>query len=481
MGSAMIDLEIDVQGATTPDGGDVARIALRAGDLTLTRLIRPHEHEPDDYLHAPPAQLAFWLVDNWWRLRWECIPPRGMIPEWRLSHELSAIGGGYVWPRVAVWGEGHRIGLLSRSDPPGVVGPVRYLTDALVFIPADGFESVVDEFLANAVDIYARSDPDRLALHDQVSALHREREDPEIATWRRIEARLGFDPDEAPEQTIQHIASLADRFGSDGVEEAATAAPGIYAAETLEREIDAARASRIECDFGAALSVEPVPWWFKPDLRSAGNAVFVPLHEPADDSLEHAWHIGKRAVPWELAEDVALSVRMALGVKKGPLRNKALAEVLGTSADNLKGKASSVGVLPYGLRLRSEDSQCHRIAVRSRWSHDRRFELARALGDAIWTGRDQLGPLASSRTARQKFQRAFAQSLLCPHHDLVDYIRTSVPGDADIAAAAQHFHVSERVVRTVLVNKGLLQRSRLCPSDQQDMHSEQLAELVDAA
>jgi hypothetical protein len=480
MGSAMTDLGIEVQDATIPEGGDVARIALRTGNVTLTRLIRPQEPEPDDFPHAPPAQLAFWLVDNWWRLRWECIPPRGMIPEWRLAHELSTIGGGYAWPRLAIWGEGNRVGLLSRSDPPGVVGPVRYLTDVLVFIAAAGFEASVDEFLANAADMYARSDADRLALRAQVHALLREREDPDMAAWRRIEARLGFDPDEAPERAMQHIASLVERFGSNGVEEAA-AAPGAYAGEILEREIDAARASRIECDFSAALGAPSAPWWFKSDLRSAGNAVFAPLLEPADDSLEHTSHTGT-GVPWELAEDAAFSLRAALGLKKGPLRNKILAEVLGTSADHLKGTTSTVGaVLPYGLRLTSDDGLRHRIAVRSRWSHDRRFELARALGDAIWTKPDQLGPLATSRTARQKFQRAFAQSLLCPHHDLVDYIRTNVPGDADVVAAAQHFHVSERVVRTVLVNKGLLQRSRLFPSDQQDLQPEQLAEFVDAA
>ena len=50
---------------------------------------------PDDYLVAPPVQLAFWLVDNWWRIRWECHPDlRDDHPNGGLLHELSAIGGG---------------------------------------------------------------------------------------------------------------------------------------------------------------------------------------------------------------------------------------------------------------------------------------------------------------------------------------------------------------------------------------------------
>jgi hypothetical protein len=39
---------------------------------------------------------------------------------------------------------------------------------------------------------------DREALQSQLSALQREREDGEIAAWRRLEAQLGFDPDDAP-------------------------------------------------------------------------------------------------------------------------------------------------------------------------------------------------------------------------------------------------------------------------------------------
>ena len=107
--------------------------------------------------------------------------------------------------------------------------------------------------------------------------------------------------------------------------------------------------------------------------------------------------------------------------------------------------------------------------------------MVRALGDAIWSHSDRLGPLATSKTARQKFQRAFAQSLLCPYDDLISYIGTSQPGEADISAAAQHFHVSERVVRTVLVNQGMLDRHRLERLHRQEFGVEQLEELVDAA
>ena len=72
-----------------------------------------------------------------------------------------------------------------------------------------------------------------------------------------------------------------------------------------------------------------------------------------------------------------------------------------------------------------------------------------------------MGPLTKTSTARQKFQRTFAQSLLCPFEDLKAYLETDHPDEDDIAAAAVHFHVANRVVETVLVNKKLIERERL--------------------
>ena len=68
--------------------------------------------------------------------------------------------------------------------------------------------------------------------------------------------------------------------------------------------------------------------------------------------------------------------------------------------------------------------------------------------------------MTRTKTGRQKFQRAFAQSLLCPYDDLLTYMGTERPSEEDISAAAGHFNVSERVVQTVLVNKGIIGRQQ---------------------
>jgi hypothetical protein len=455
---------IDVQRSERTNRQGALEIAIRSGEIVFTRLFRARDNEPDDYIVAPPTQLAFWLTDNWWRLRWECFPAGGMTADWRLAHDLSSIGGGYAWPRLSIWGEDNRIGLLSRSDPEGVMGPVRYLTDSLDFVWANDFEQTCDRFLDNAIDEYTADSADRAALQAQVRALREERDDPSFALWRRMEARLGFDPDDAPERTVEDLIQLGGRFGQDDIDEAATAMPGAASAATLESEIDAARASRLACNFTNALA--GYPGGVRPAYQV--TEAFTLRSDARSRS------------PWELAEYTANAVRSAFGRPEGPLRNANLAELLGTSGDPFHANmAQTVSGLPYGLRLSVDGASQTRLVLRSRWPHDRRFEAARALGDAIWTGGSALGPIAASRTPRQKFQRAFAQSLLCPYDDLIAYIGTEDPVEGDVAAAARHFHVSERMVRTVLVNKHIWNRKKLVPYAAPS--NEALEELVDAA
>ena len=54
---------------------EMRRLSVRLGGSSLTRLIRGGSSQPDDCLEAPPLPLAFWLVDNWWRIRWEPAVP----------------------------------------------------------------------------------------------------------------------------------------------------------------------------------------------------------------------------------------------------------------------------------------------------------------------------------------------------------------------------------------------------------------------
>lgn len=421
----MFDFHIDARAEPGAVWDDPHPVALRVGEISLTKLLRRGANEPDEYLQAPPIQLAFWLIDNWWRIRWEPVGPRENRAQWRLSHDISAIGGGYAWPRLWIWGEDTRVGLSTQRDPLNVPGPVRYVTDALVFVRSDQFEAEVFRFLQQAIQ--AKSE-DSAALRAQFDALEEERANEDLMASRRLEAKLGFDPDEAPDELLQSLNKYIEKYGSHGVEEAVVAVQGGGAAETLHDEIAAAKQSRLVCNLHDAVAL-------------AGEVDQDP-----------------NTLPWQVAEAAAERVRDAIGDREEPLRNTRLADLLGISKKAFRDTA--VKHLAYGLRLRSSENDKSHVALRAKWSHDRRFELSRVLGDAIWSQSDALGPITQAKTSRQKFQRAFAQSLLCPYEGLRSFVGTEEPSDEDISAAARHFHVAERVIQSTLVNKGAIERRR---------------------
>ena len=427
----MSEFEINIRDNADEPWDSPQGILLRAGDSCFTNLVRDvgedEDQDEDSWLQAPPIQLAFWLTDNWWRLRWEPVVSDEVDPDWRLAHELSAIGGGYIWPQLRIWGEDNRVGLSCRSDPEGVNFALRFTTDSLVFVPAEQFKRSIDEFLDRAID--AKSN-DREALRAQVSALAEERNDQDVAAWRRIEAKLVYDVDSAPDGLIERLMGYIGSYGYDGVEEAIVAIQGSGSADALDKEIELTKKSNVVCSFHDATAV----------VGNVDRGGIEPI--------------------WKIAERAAKAVRSSLGANEGPLWNTRLAEIFNTSKDHFRARESGTTQHHYGLRLRKGDGNEHAVALSARWPQGRRFELCRTLGDAIWSGNDALGPMTRAKTGRQKFQRAFAQALLCPFEDLLAYINTAEPSEDDISAAGRHFHVSERVVKTVLVNKGVIGRRR---------------------
>lgn len=419
-----MSFEIKIRRPIHMDVNSPHGIAIRCGNTFLTRLRRNETQEISNYLEARPAQLAFWLIDNWWRLRWEGLPAAGVNASWRLAHDLSSLGG-TAWPRLYIWGDGQRVGISSFKDPVGVVGPVQFLEERLQFIDAVEWEAGTDAFLKEVADEARGYGSDHEALRQSLEELTVERNDVDVAAWRRLEARLGYDVDQAPENTMDALFEIARRFDTDGVEEASQATQGAEAAIILEREIEAARASRLQCDFRSVQTI-------------AANTTF-----DGEDKI------------WTPAERAARAVRDYADRRNGPLKNAVLSDILGVTTHALQSSRSAPAEnLPYGLRLRDGDRSV--VALRARRSQSRRFELARALGDVIWSKGSSLGPLTGAKTDRQRFQRNFAQSLLCPIEDLQDYLGKKVIDDDAIEGAAEHFHVNQSLVVRTLQKKHII-------------------------
>lgn len=411
--------------ATWPKGSDdVAEISLRVGDSVISRIADTEKGTVRDFFRGSATGLALWLADNWWRLRWETVrDSRFPSVDWRLRHELNSASGGALWPPAMIFSVGNRIAFAPSVGKNVVGGPQSYFEFKIGMVAADEYERELDH-LFDAVIQHCANTMDGKALVALLQQITTERNDPELAGWRRLEACLGFDPDAAPDEVVDALVNLEDIAGEDGVEEAAHALPGANAAQSLSLVIEATRESKVEVDLSLA------------------------------DSLKHDWNLPSYASPWEMAEAAATELRSIIGVTRGLLNHTVFADVFKTRWDDLKSFTATARKLPYGARISGEKKS--RVALQTSKPYDRRFELARQLGDAVWQKDTDFGIVSRSKSDRQKFQRAFAHSLLCPFEDIQRVIDVNDPTPEAMQKTARMFGVHPSVVRNQLVYKGYL-------------------------
>ena len=364
---------------------------------------------------------AEWLLWNWWRLHCEPELAREST-NWSLAHRLSLIGEGYAWPNVTIVSDGERVDFIARrsKDP---ASPYRYLG-------ATASESVSVGELTAGVDAFARSVIDRLSdnglrdtnLHALAKDLDEGRQDPDQTRFRRLEALLGFDPDEAAPEDIARRLDDDGRMGSSALEELAAHAAGVDAMPLAGDDV-----AMIARQHG-----------FDGKTRD-----MVQVRGTGDNSV---WGTCEA---WQLGVAMAQALRKQEGLNGEPLANKRLADLAGTSARAIHDTDRVADAMSLLLRATGAN---YRLALRSNWETGRRFDLARLLGDRLCADTDEpLLPATASRTYRQKVQRAFAVELLCPIDAIDDFLGPDLSEDNRRDAAA-FFNVSPVAIDRQLEN-----------------------------
>lgn len=389
-------------------------------------------HQVKNAIGVSAYPLAEWFAANWWRLRWEpglLSNNASVVHDWKMSHLLAAAGEGYAWPNLTFASDGQSIQLDFQPNG-GSTDSLRYLERLEAWVPAKQFESGVDAFIDRTLEQlngYAEQTP----LHQLWQTVLEERATPPLALQRQLEAKLGYDPEEAPEPLIALLLKLASAHGETAIQELACIGYK-HASNTIEE-------------------AEQV-------LTQAGDLVNLPM-----DSVGRVAELlgdGKSGHPWEKARDAANEARQHLGLSKGPLNNQRLSELLGTTPQFLENNPSAHR-LPIGLG-EVTDSGRARIALGKTRKDSRRFMTARLIADGIYAGETGSWlPCTNAATARQKFQRAFAQEFLCPYNDLIEWMDTTSPDEEAMEAAAEHFEVSPLMINTVMVIRGHIPPSEL--------------------
>lgn len=433
------DFEIDVEWLEGSDRDPVeraafAQIVISAAQQVTTELEDLFARTVRPGLRASAYDLAVWLAENWWRLRWE---PEAKSVDWRLSHVVAAAGGGFTWPDISFASDGVHVLVEARETSGGEQVPVRYIRDIDVQISAVAFEDGIDEFIERVLARLSAVNVGETDLSVLWKQLLAERHDKEIGDRRRLEALLGFDPDEAPRKLIESLQETTGEVGRNAVDEIAAAAK-VRAPQTLHDILERVRAS------GDSICV-----------ASASNI----LSQFSGQSFS-------TELPWQRATRAAKLARDVWGVDQGPVSNDTLSELLSVSVDFLGYTPSNGLQVAAGLRT-NHGTDAVNVVMRAKAPTGRRFEIMRLVADHIVAvSDDRLLPVTAAKTDRQKFQRAFAQEFLLPFEDL--YGQLGPPplsedgsADDDIEDIAKRYDVSPLLVRTVLVNQEYLPRGML--------------------
>ena len=421
------------------DRHSLAEITIEAGGITATGVEDLHAKTVRPGIRVSAFDLAAWLVGNWWRLRWEArsgSQTNGGGFAWDMSHKIGAAGNGYLWPDMEFSGSGRSVHVQARRTSAGSRHSLRFLNEIDVHIPAGEFESEVREFVDAVVS--------RMGCLDDTSGRSRELEaawqelreeilDPSRSFARAMEARMGFDPEEADVAMLDRLRDAAKLVGKGAIEELASSSKR-NVLEDFERIHE----------------------------RFAGLSTTLSLDIPSTVRNVVARAVAGARQPWEKAERVARTARREWSLGDDAIDSPRLAELCGVPAQWIEQPSDVDQIpIPAGLRDRGDPGAVKAI-LKKRHPHARRFALARIIGDHLVTaGGEELLPVTDVATDRQRFQRAFAQEFLCPFEALRNFLEDEDPDDDRMEDAAGHFEVSEIAIRSILVNRGMLERDRL--------------------
>lgn len=411
-------------------GKTTARVGIFLDNYCLTKNEDIWSKTIRDQMHVSLYPLAMWFASSWWRLHYEVLPDSTRAApshDWRMSHEMAAANMGFVWPKIMFSADSDSVQIWAQSSQVNKEESARFLNglDHAHSIPKVQFtheiSSLIGHVLARLHEVGCK-DSDLAAIWGFITE---DLKNPVELRKRRIEAELGFDPENCPERLIVEAIALEEKIGASSFSELT----GAYA-DSGENRLGAMQKL-----------VDAVGLEGKPD-----NIL--------DISIEEAGR-----APWEVAVSAARELRRNLGDANGALDGSTLRDLLGLSEAGLKSwiprgrpKASVAG---------PDNDKAMKIIPRKTHPIAQRFELARFVGDYVRSkNKSPHSWLVSAdlSTSRQKFQRAFAAELLCPINSLVGYLGGDFSETA-LEDAADHFMVSEKTVDSLLVNNGYFPRS----------------------
>jgi hypothetical protein len=398
---------------------------VRANKMALTEGYDSFIHALRDGPLVSGYHAAEWFAWNWWRLLYD--PYRERSAAWSVSHRMSGIGEGYVWPNLEIRSDGHRAVIISRSSSRQDAQPFRFIGSATPWLGSRAMLEVALETFINSV--VARLSTSQIC-NTNLQVLWREvqveRRDPDAALRRQLEALMGLVPDVASEAALDGLVADTKVLGREAVEELAA---------------DASNGNPLRAA----------------DLRQLSHASRLRSHRNDAVRLPAAalTAIRKQEIAWQQGKLAAKHLRRQEGFGEGRVETHRLLELLGAAGDVDEATEAPMSFLLEGNRQEAV------IVLRLRYETGQRFDLARLLGDHLVIGRGLPAlPATQAYTFRQKAQRSFAAEFLAPF-DTVDAMLAGDYSEESIEKVATYFEVSNWTIRTLLMNHNRLERELL--------------------
>lgn len=394
-----------------------AALTMRVDGEALTRNINGWTGKEEESVVVSTYPLAKWFAFNWWRLANEFLPLDGGKPDfdWRTAHEMGAVNHGYVWPKVLFVSDGDFVNVWADVIPTPEQS-VNYLgkLESVHPIPVGSFQKEVASVIEATID---RLDGLDAALPELWKVVCEDMQNAKLRNIRAIEAILGYDPEECPEERLNMALQFQKKTGMSSVKEIL---PFLSSSEQLKQCLEDGKGMEIHLQIG---------------LETVASS------ENAD------------VLPWQKGVGVARRLRQACGFGDDAIGNKELLDLLGIPSNGFEEYYRYSEDVPLSVGKNRRDGGWTFVPKKKRMMAGRRFELSRLLGDALMFKDSHRQWLVTSdyKTARQKVQRAFAAEFLCPISGLDSFM----DGDYSKAVqkkAAEHYQVSEQTVNSVLMN-----------------------------
>ena len=409
-------------------------MSIKSDEEVLTKNISNITNTSRDDIKVSSYPLAIWICAYWWRLIYEPIPSDENIQKtysWENAHNLISADSGYIWPSIKFIPDGQTITISSQQQIYNRKYPLFYkgLKDP-ISINTEVFTSSMKNFISNTIQRLDEHKKNNTDLHIIFDQLQTELNDEDFTLYRKMEAILGYDPDEAPENVIKKIESALKIFNEKSLIEIASAC-SVNETHTQYADIESA-------------------------ISMARNGIKGKWSSPISEKI----NIDASMPPWEAGRLLAKEVRKCIGNIDNKIETKTLCDFLGVTTKSINNKE------PLHDRFNISYFKSDNLYINLKkentfyYSIGRRFQLARLIGAIISSISDKIFISSDCKTYNQKLQRAFAAEFLAPINEVKFFIEKEL-STKSIRKAAKHFDVSPQTIAHSLVNNGVISKQKL--------------------